>query len=643
MFYKTVDDEQNQRGMIDTWLGYSHTYRCNAGEFYDEENLSSDGYPVLMPRKRRPIILEGKDIRGILLDNGELVYLQNTTLHAGGKEWDLSAYIDKDLDGAIGRERTLVRFGAYVIIFPEGCYANIATTASEEQEIGTIAETYTMPEGKTATYTITDSDGVALNPTISQKAPENPNNGEYWLCTLPNTMGLNIWDANNSEWDAVQSCYISITIPDADFKSRFSEGDAVCMNTKMDDVNDGSIIRKLTSDTMVIDGFLSVGGVFVASTTETSDPTWALTISRKLPKLDYVCVAHNRIWGCYYGVGDDGTMINEIHSCKLGDFKNWYVFDGIASDSYVVQVGETGRWTGCIAYNNYPTFFKEAEIFRVFGSQPSNYQMSTLNVRGVQEGSSKSLVQLGDYLIYKSPSDICIYDGSIPTSISQRKFGPEMYYDGVAGACLGKYYISMEDASGNAYLFVYDTETGVWHREDSFRGIYEDSEGKFYRTDSKAAMFTASENGQIFALTLGGKVTVNGSDEYLSDRIYGIGHSDSILFRGAKYEEDRVEWSAETGVFGYEMPDYKRVNRVTVRAYIPVDCSIIVAVSYDDGSYQNVGTMQGRHNTQQASFAFAPLRCDHYQIKFTGKGECRIYSMATSYTGGAEDDGEHYH
>lgn len=51
MYYQTIEDDNNTREMISAWKGYNHNYVIDDGEFYDMENLSTDNYPVLTPRK----------------------------------------------------------------------------------------------------------------------------------------------------------------------------------------------------------------------------------------------------------------------------------------------------------------------------------------------------------------------------------------------------------------------------------------------------------------------------------------------------------------------------------------------------------------------------------------------------------------
>lgn len=72
-----------------------------------------------------------------------------------------------------------------------------------------------------------------------------------------------------------------------------------------------------------------------------------------IPQMDFVIECKNRLWGCFYGKNDAGETINEIYCCVLGDFKNWYRFMGVSTDSYVASVGTEGPWTGAVNYLGY--------------------------------------------------------------------------------------------------------------------------------------------------------------------------------------------------------------------------------------------------------------------------------------------------
>lgn len=668
MFLPQQADDNNTRTMIDTWLGYNHNYRIGAGEMYDEENLSSDGYPLLTPRKPRALLVElftkwdpdshtyevgdrvkyedklyevikkhvsakykvdtnadgshvqsktaqtpdvatdlyeqidNMAIRGITLTGNNLTYLCNHVLHYGSKKFDLGNYFEEDDTS----EQQLIRFGAYVIAFPAGVYVNL----SNPDDVGKISSKYEAPSGITITYSITDADGEALPATAGKEAPKNPSSGDYWLCTASGREGLYIYVGYLSTWEAATTNYIKISVPGGELTKHFSEGDAVYMNSDLPDINEGSVILKMEDDYIVINGILPE-----VSKTVTTDSIWTLSFERKIPTLDMVCVSNNRVWGCHYGEDAKGNSTNEIYASKLGDFKNWYCYQGISTDSYALSVGEPGAWTGCVSYQGYPTFFKENCIMKIFGAAPSEYQLSTHTCRGVQKGSEKSLAVVNEYLVYKSAADICVYDGSTPSSISDAFPRGTIFYSAVASGCLGKYYLSMQTNLGHAVNMIYDMERGIWHKNDS---------------NVKYTMFTASESGQIY-----------GTD---GTRIYGIGANDNIIFQSRIPDEQYVEWWCETGDIGFEYPDHKRVNRLTLRAYIPFGSEIKVQISYDDQVYTDAGTLRGNDSLSSQSLAMFPPQCDHFRLKFIGHGAVRIYTLAiTLETTSEERNNGYYH
>jgi len=589
MYLPTVVDNANTFGMVETWLGYNHNARIGAGEFYDEDNMSSDNYPLLSPRKIRPKLIDtGEDvIRGAMLANGNIAYLAGKTFHYSTVSIDLSEYFGDDSES----DQQIVRFGAYALIFPAGIWINLSKTA----EYGPIKESISIASGTTITYSMTTISGAEYNPTVSETAPESPSAGAYWLDTKDGEWGLYLWDANAKQWQGIASTYIKITIPGAHLTEKFAEGDAVTLNTKYPDINDGSIIQAIADDYMVVQGLMPK-----ATDTEITSATWTLTITRKIPTLDYVCVANNRVWGCHYGEDGYGGLINEIYASKLGDFKNWYTYAGDSTDSYALSIGMGEKFTGAVEYHGYPTFFKEDYVLKIYGAAPSEFQLITNSCRGVQDGSYKSIVKLNEYLIYKSPSDVVVYDGSNPTSISQAFGRGKMYYDAVAGGCLNRYHIVMEDVRGNPVYLVYDLQYGIWTKYDNLR----------------VKCFTAGENGQIYAAT--------------KTEIFGVGSNENSMFLNPMVSEEYVSWSATTGDIGLEYAGYKLLKRITLRAYIPATSEIVVQIAYDGRPFENVGVMRGHGDVQSKSFDISPFRCDHYRIRFSGHGDVRIYTMQST-------------
>ena len=147
----------------------------------------------------------------------------------------------------------------------------------------------------------------------------------------------------------------------ADWAARFRAGDAVAISgcAVHPGNNKTAVIREIEGDELRF-----YENVFTIE--EGGDSEGAVTVKRSVPELDFICENENRLWGCK---GDT------IYACKLGDIFNWNVFDGLATDSYAVDVGSAGDFTGCCAYLGYPVFFKEEHIYKVYGSKPANFQV----------------------------------------------------------------------------------------------------------------------------------------------------------------------------------------------------------------------------------------------------------------------------
>lgn len=656
MFYPNVEPNGNTRETVSQWLGYNHNFNLSDGEFYDMENLSSDCYPYISPRKIRPVLkVVPEGIRGMLYTNGTVCYLYGNSLHYSETEQDVTLSQFSDMTS----KQSMVRIGANIVFFPAKVYFN---TITKESGLLEAYAAFTSSEKIRFEYCTYDGVKLAEHHNTSTTKPSSPSEGDYWLDTENNM--LKVFDADTNQWVEVTGTYLRVSAVGSDgndisvgWDSVFAEGDAVFANTNAYDMSAGTVIQKVTATYFVIIGMLS--GSFLSEQNGSN-----VRFERRVPDLDFVIESNNRLWGCRYGKNADGTVENTIYASKLGDFKNWFVYSGISTDSYAVNVGSDGSFTGAITYQGYPTFFKENAIYKVYGRYPAEYQLVTINARGVQEGSSKSLAIVNEYLMYKSVSDVCVFDGSFPRSISEALGKEELYYNGVAGACLGKYYIKLDkigakpftavykdgdkiytdkelnneinprrgklyrDAitglfyeydgesfivTGSAYydptIFVYDLEKGMWHKED---GLHIDS-------------FVGNASGQMYG--------------YAGARLYGFGSHDSTLYLTADADtEDYVRWYAETGDQGYEYPDYKYINRFTIRAHVPVTSELKISIAYDDGEWQELGIMREPNKTSTVSFSFSPIRCDHYRLRMEGHGDVRIITLSRQLDTESDDE-----
>ena len=321
----------------------------------------------------------------------------------------------------------------------------------------------------------------------------------------------------------------------------------------------------------------------------------ALRLDRSVPALDFVCECQNRLWGCRYGPGEDGRAVNEIFCCALGDFCNWQQFQGLSTDSWSASVGSDGPWTGAVNYLGSPIFFKENRIHRVSVSPSGAHSVADTVCRGVQKGSARSLVVVNETLFYKSPGEVCAWQGGFPRGVSA-PLGTELYHGAAGGEIGGKYYLSMLDESGDSVLFVYDIERDLWLREDTLHV------SAFARVGQE---LYAVADGELLALL--GSTAVTGSTR-----------------------EGEVEWEAVTGIQTFRLPENKRVSRYNIRLSMAAGASLAVAVQYDsDGVWHQAGSVTASGaGTGHFLFPVRPHRCDHLQLKLSGRGEMRLLSIS---------------
>lgn len=230
------------------------------------------------------------------------------------------------------------------------------------------------------------------------------------------------------------------------------------------DADWGNYLDVLNNNTFKV-YYADADSIVIMANIEKSVPyNGPMTISRVMPETDsgMMLEVSNRLWAC-------SSANNEIYSCRQGDCTNWQAYgDAISTDSFAATVGNEGVFTGIARQNDSVIFFKENWIMKLFGNKPSNYALSSYNVPGVERGSEKSVVWVNGVLYYLSHIGVCRYSpGGQPVVISHAAFGDEKYKNGVGGRHRNKYYLSAQNESGAYELFAFDTDTGMWHREDS--------------------------------------------------------------------------------------------------------------------------------------------------------------------------------
>ncbi len=567
-----LKNEYINREVTDSFSGYRRRLRIEEGQLYDCRNLSTQNFPLLSNRPRRSRLCTVSEPQGLMAKD-RLLWVDGGVLYYDGEPTPL----DKLSPG----EKQLVSMGAYICVFPDRLYYNTA----EPTDYGSMEAHYSSVGA--VRYSLCTADGGEMKkPSVSDSAPENPENAALWIDSSQSPHLLRQWSEVLNEWISLPTVYTRISFSSGGEIGRlFAPNDGVTISgSAVVGVNGQHIITALGGDESGGDYIIIPGLLEEAYTQEEG----ALSVRRSVPEMDFVVECCNRLWGCKYGSAE-GQNLNEIYCCALGDFKNWWQYRGLASDSWTASVGSDGPFTGAVNFQGSPIFFKENRLHKVIVSGYGAHQIKETVCRGVQPGCEKSLALVNETLYYKARGDVLAYQGGFPLSVSEA-LGDEKYSEAVAGAIGDSYYISMKnDSTGDYELFVYDVKREIWIKQD----------------DMQAEAFAPLE-GELYAISDGGIIAMLGS-------------------RGEK--ESYVSWMAESGILYYQYPDRKYLSRYNFRLQMEEGAQMDIFIQYDSsGLWERKGRIKFK-GTGTVTVPIRPRRCDHMRIRLEGKGEFRLFSI----------------
>lgn len=571
---------------ITEFRGLNRLPGAEENEFRFMKNLWGGDYPLLSTRPRRGTAAQLRTPQGILTKDA-LLYVDAGKVIYNGKEIT-------GLTLTPTGDKQIVSMGAYAVFFPDKKYLNTADLSDH----GSLDASWEAAEEAKIRMELCQADGSAMSAKYVQATePGSAVNGDIWIDTSETPHRLKKYAADSSAWVGISTVYCKMSA--TGIGAQFAEGDGVEISgaayagpepvkTQVSGLNGTKLLYGCGADYIVIVGILD----------EVYEQTGGITIKREAPDMDYVTECGNRIWGCKYGLSG-GKTLNEIYACKLGDFKNWRCYQGIATDSYTASRGADGAFTGAITYQGHPIFFRERSFETVYPDAGGAHQIVTNEAIGVQKGSWRSLAIVGSALLYKSPEGVCAYTGSMPQSISAA-LGETAYRDARAGALGNRYYLSMQDTAGSWHLLCYDLTRGFWHREDA----------------TQAAGFAACD-GDLYYL-----------DEGDTPRL-------RCVLGTSGTREDSPEWEAETGRIGIGDWQHKYVTRLSIRGEIEAGAEIKFYIAYDGGEWQYKCAIAG---TGLRSFLLpiTPRRCDHARLRFVGTGGAKIFSIHETYEKGSD-------
>ena len=601
---------KNTRNMLRVFGGLNETYSCTEAEYSAGINFSARNFPALSTRLPRRKLREEAGLNGMYHLNGLLTVCGRDLVYTPDDRDEMEVTLK---DAVENGRKTLVGIGTKILIFPDKLAFD--TAGRKVSALGAVWS------GKNASveFAPCDAEGKVYEVSGCGPAePDKPTDGQLFLRVedpekpWSSESTLEVYSKASGNWSAVvlDYCRISAKGVGTDFAAEDTvtlTGSAAEQAGQWNELDGARIVYDAGTDALRVKadpggewfyGRLTRTGAAVrwvsldGSVSREFVSAEVVELERRVPDMDYLTECDNRVWGC-------SNKENVIYACKLGDPTNWFSYRGIAADSYAVTVGSDGAFTGAATCMGYALFFKENTLHKLYGSKPSDFQLSSLRCRGVAKGAARSLCVINETLYYLSPDGVMAWDGSIPTKVSTALDPARLrnVKSALGGALDGRYYLHLVRGSGEAQavrLLVYDTERGLWQEEDVCSYEMAGSGGQLYLWDGKAIWAADADREENW------------------QQAGGI--------------EDGVSFELVSGNIGLDSPEELYLSRLTLRLEAEVKSRIDVAVSYDSGAWETLAqlTADGRHCFD---VPFVPRRCGSLRFRLKGRGQLTLRSL----------------
>lgn len=562
--------------------GIVHTLAAGNGDIWDDQNIVSDEYPVLTTRKSERKNYGTVGRFGIL----QIGPAETDTIMLG----TVFYYKGSGVSGTgswVTEPQTITPFNKFALIMPAKKWIR--------------------------------TDVIA----VVDDWPTNPNVGDVY-CKSPTGSGTKeckYWDG--STWQSLgdmcgnieSSVTANVTVGDGTYAgvaaeantiygptggsigAGFEVGDAVTLSGAAFPTERTLIIREKAANKLVF-----YEHSFVSEVTETPK---SATIARKMPDLDWICVNENRVWGC---------KGKTIYASKLGDFKNWNVFDGLDTDSYAVDVLSEGDFTGCITFMGYPIFFKETGIYKVYGNRPSNFEVMGSASTGCVNG--RTLAIANETLFYLSRVGVMSYNGGIPQCISVGLGDLITGSFAAGGFSDGQKYVFWYD--GAAEYLEYDPLRGMWHKQ------------KIGDWGTAAILFACRYNSATAFVSTNAGTAVSPAHYLCAMQVSGTLEAISWYVEFADFTEDQSKYPA----YG---ANQKGTSKIQLRMELEASSTATVKMKFDStGSWLTVKEFTAAEVKRSFYLPIIPRRSDHFRIRIEGTGRFELWSLAReNYKGSA--------
>ena len=600
----------NSRSLVRAFGGLNETYACSEAEYSAGVNFSARDFPALSTRKPRRKLRELTGLNGMYHLNGLLTVCGKDLLYTP----DDAGEQPVTCTGAVtDSKKALVGLGTKILIFPDKLAFD--TADGSVSPLGAVWQA----EGQSVQFVPCDASGKTYEAgSCGREEPEQPEDGQIFLKIedekhpWSSTGTLEVYSSASGNWTAVPLEYCRITAAGAE--KQFAQWDTVTVQgtaakqagmwQELDgdlvvyDVQENALRVRVTPEGDFFYGTLVQGTDSAQWTSMDGKETKSIAVNgtvqleRRVPDLDFVTECDNRVWGC-------SSRENVIYACKLGDPTNWFSYRGIAADSYAVTVGSDGEFTGAATCMGYALFFKENTLHKLYGSKPSDFQLTSLRCRGVAKNAARSLCVLNETLYYLSPDGVMAWDGSIPAKVSGALDASRLAHvqSAVGGALDGRYYLHISrEGGGQARLLVYDTERGLWSEEDVCSYEMASTGGQLYLWDGQA-LWAADPDRE--------------ADWQSTDGV-----------------EEKLHFELTTGDIGMDGAEDRYLSRLTLRLDAGCSTTVEVSASYDGGPWETVAGITAQSQRRSYDLPFVPRRHGTLRLRLRGTGQITLRSMA---------------
>lgn len=593
--------------------GLRHSLSCSDGELYDMKNLTCKEYPILQPREKRWAENAGGNLsevtQAIYADNGTMLRVYETTIRSGYYYLSSTSWIYSALLGPKKKDWRFIRFGESVVLLPEKWRIKMGLEIS-----GYAGDPDTLPK-------LTEDDVGKLYVTLGKQPSKYPVyrwTGTKWqyqeelIELLEYTLevtGVKLTDGTINGEKATANTLTFTGISSMDGYPAVGDGVEITGLTEAPGNDKTAILRELQISTSGNGKLVFSDNCFKMPLGTDGNPVTSVTISgtvklkRTMPDLDGIFEHDNRLWG-WKG--------KTIYASKLGDPKNWNVFEGLSTDAWALETQRKGEITGGVSFGGYPTFFREDSMIRIYGATANAFQVSEIAMPGVKKGEQNSIAAAGGMLLYLSRDGMMIYADEYPRA-QDSVFGNGEIKDALACSDGVRYYARLT-VDGEKAIYRYDSKHGLWMKEDA-PGVI----GMTY------------DQGTIYALLEQSLVT----EQYGNREIIDLIGSGGIGITAPTEEAGSVESFAEFGDFTAGSLNRKAMSKLQLRMGLETGATVTIKIKYDGGQWEPLWTLtQGIKRSVQ--IPILPRRCDYYRIRIEGTGMWRLYAMAREQYEGSE-------